>query len=163
MSISFSSMNHYSDQLCVSFQPSLQLRGDILVTCFHQRPAHDTWQGARGAWIGSRDVIFRCQFHTCTVTQDALVLRKSELDAACAGEFKVSLPCLALFVSRHCQELTFRALYSAECRTFNCCSARVHFDTKEQNLVQYWWLWISLGQMRVCLYFSFITYVYISL
>ncbi|XP_018333185.1 tensin [Agrilus planipennis] len=48
----------------------LQLRGDILVKCYH-----------RG--INGRETIFACQFHTCAVADYTLSFTRQELDNAC--------------------------------------------------------------------------------
>ncbi|XP_078716234.1 tensin-3-like isoform X1 [Lampetra fluviatilis] len=63
-------------KLCITIEPGLPLKGDILVKCYH-----------RGCQAATRDEIFRVQFHTCVV-QDfrPLVLGKAELDAACTDE-----------------------------------------------------------------------------
>ncbi|XP_067119437.1 tensin-1-like isoform X5 [Centruroides vittatus] len=60
-----------SRRIIITVEPSIQLRGDILVKCYHkkQRPA-------------GRSVIFRVQFHTCTLDSDRLVFLKEELDDA---------------------------------------------------------------------------------
>uniref|UniRef100_S4RZF9 Tensin 1 n=1 Tax=Petromyzon marinus TaxID=7757 RepID=S4RZF9_PETMA len=54
-------------KLCITIEPGLPLKGDILVKCYH-----------RGCQAATRDEIFRVQFHTCVV-QDfrPLVLGKS--------------------------------------------------------------------------------------
>ncbi|CAG0888462.1 unnamed protein product [Darwinula stevensoni] len=51
---------------------NLRLHGDVLVKCYHLR---EDGQG--------RDVIFRCQFHTCAIDSSLLVLKRHELDHAC--------------------------------------------------------------------------------
>ncbi|XP_055347489.1 LOW QUALITY PROTEIN: tensin-1-like [Paramacrobiotus metropolitanus] len=62
--------------LRVELRPALQLRGDILIKCLHQkrmRPVDNT-----------KDVIFRCQLHTCALTlKDVpIILNKCDLDEA---------------------------------------------------------------------------------
>ncbi|XP_044742901.1 tensin-1 isoform X3 [Chrysoperla carnea] len=47
----------------------LQLRGDILVKCYHRRS-------------NSRETIFSCQFHTCAVSDYTLSFTRQELDVA---------------------------------------------------------------------------------
>ena len=47
----------------------LQLRGDVLVKCYHKHPKH-------------REVIFACQFHTCTISDYTLSFTRHELDSA---------------------------------------------------------------------------------
>ncbi|KAJ8915601.1 hypothetical protein NQ315_003381 [Exocentrus adspersus] len=48
----------------------LQLRGDILIKCYHRS---DT----------GRETIFACQFHTCAVADNTLSFTRQELDVAC--------------------------------------------------------------------------------
>ncbi|XP_074032700.1 focal adhesion protein tensin isoform X6 [Leptinotarsa decemlineata] len=48
----------------------LQLRGDILIKCYHR--------GEMG-----REAIFACQFHTCAVADNTLSFTRQELDIAC--------------------------------------------------------------------------------
>ncbi|XP_030754213.1 tensin-2-like isoform X3 [Sitophilus oryzae] len=49
----------------------LQLRGDILIKCYHRGTAND------------REPIFACQFHTCAVADHTLSFIRQELDVAC--------------------------------------------------------------------------------
>ncbi|XP_069013906.1 tensin-2-like isoform X1 [Embiotoca jacksoni] len=58
-------------KLCVTMEPALLLKGDIMVKCFHRR--------SRAA---EREVVFRVQFHTCTVHGAQLWFGKAELDHA---------------------------------------------------------------------------------
>ncbi|XP_075997342.1 tensin-2-like isoform X2 [Genypterus blacodes] len=58
-------------KLCVTMEPALLLKGDIMVKCYHRR--------TRSA---EREVLFRVQFHTCTVHGAQLWFGKSELDQA---------------------------------------------------------------------------------
>lgn len=51
----------------------LQLRGDILIKCYHRAEA-------------GREIIFTCQFHTCAVADNTLSFTRQELDVACNGE-----------------------------------------------------------------------------
>ncbi|CAB1330219.1 unnamed protein product, partial [Coregonus sp. 'balchen'] len=62
-------------RLCVTIEPALLLKGDIMVKCYHRR--------ARGA---ERDTVFRLQFHTCTIHGTQLWFGKGELDEACTDE-----------------------------------------------------------------------------
>lgn len=62
-------------QICISLRPCLQLRGDILIKCYHKRFRSAT-----------RDVVFRCQFHTCAISDYHVVFAKHDLDDACVGE-----------------------------------------------------------------------------
>ncbi|XP_077154134.1 tensin-2 isoform X2 [Ranitomeya variabilis] len=58
-------------QLCVSLEPALLLKGDIMVKCYHKlcKP-HE------------REVLFRLQFHTCTIHNTHLCFSKDQLDCA---------------------------------------------------------------------------------
>ncbi|TRY57817.1 hypothetical protein DNTS_035766, partial [Danionella cerebrum] len=55
--------------ICITIEPGLLLKGDILLKCYHKRCQNP-----------SRDVIFRVQFHTCALHNLALVFTKSDLD-----------------------------------------------------------------------------------
>ncbi|XP_056292724.1 tensin-1 isoform X5 [Pseudoliparis swirei] len=55
--------------ICITIEPGLLLKGDILLKCYHKR--------YRGP---CRDVIFRAQFHTCAVHDLGIVFGKDELD-----------------------------------------------------------------------------------
>ncbi|XP_018422974.1 PREDICTED: tensin-2 [Nanorana parkeri] len=64
-------------QLCISLEPALLLKGDIMVKCYHKRcnPLE-------------REVLFRLQFHTCTIHNTHLCFSKDQLDCACTdGRF----------------------------------------------------------------------------
>ncbi|XP_031424116.1 tensin-2-like isoform X1 [Clupea harengus] len=58
--------------VCVTVEPALLLKGDIMVKCYHR---HMNGYG--------RDCVFRVQFHTCTVHGSQLWFGKEELDQAC--------------------------------------------------------------------------------
>ncbi|XP_077370895.1 tensin-2 isoform X1 [Festucalex cinctus] len=62
-------------RLCVTIEPALLLKGDIMVKCYHRR-----------AQSADRDNVFRLQFHTCTVHGAQLWFGKGELDEACTDE-----------------------------------------------------------------------------
>ncbi|XP_056293874.1 tensin-2-like isoform X2 [Pseudoliparis swirei] len=62
-------------KLCVTMQPALLLKGDILVKCFHRRSRSS-----------EREVVFRVQFHTVTVHGAQLWFGKTELDLACTDD-----------------------------------------------------------------------------
>ncbi|XP_036401900.1 tensin-like isoform X2 [Megalops cyprinoides] len=55
--------------ICITIEPGLLLKGDILLKCYHKR-FHSP----------ARDVIFRVQFHTCAVHDLGVVFGKNELD-----------------------------------------------------------------------------------
>ncbi|XP_062400968.1 tensin-2-like [Sardina pilchardus] len=61
-----------SSRVCVTIEPALLLKGDIMVKCYH-RHLHGY----------GRDCVFRVQFHTCTVHGAQLWFGKQELDHAC--------------------------------------------------------------------------------
>ncbi|XP_075447952.1 tensin-2 isoform X3 [Ascaphus truei] len=62
-------------QLCISLEPALLLKGDIMVKCYHKRcQPHE------------REVLFRLQFHTCTIHNTHLCFSKDQLDCACTDE-----------------------------------------------------------------------------
>src|SRR6218665_293258 len=69
----FSTPSASSSYICVTLDPCLQLRSDVLVKCFNR---HSTSSS-------TRDVIFRCQFHTCAVSNNLVKFGKSDLDEAC--------------------------------------------------------------------------------
>ncbi|XP_068455135.1 tensin-2-like isoform X2 [Clinocottus analis] len=62
-------------KLCVTVEPALLLKGDIMVKCFHRR-----------SLASEREVVFRVQFHTCTVHGAQLWFGKTELDLACTDD-----------------------------------------------------------------------------
>ncbi|VFV38677.1 tensin-like c1 domain-containing [Lynx pardinus] len=62
-------------QLCISLEPALLLKGDVMVTCYHK--------GGRGT---DRTLVFRVQFHTCTIHGPRLTFPKDQLDEAWADE-----------------------------------------------------------------------------
>ncbi|XP_076840725.1 LOW QUALITY PROTEIN: tensin-2 [Brachyhypopomus gauderio] len=62
-------------KLCVTIEPALLLKGDIMVKCYHRR-----------VQMAERDTIFRLQFHTCTIHGAQLWFGKGELDDACADD-----------------------------------------------------------------------------
>ncbi|XP_060898076.1 tensin-2-like isoform X2 [Labrus mixtus] len=62
-------------KLCVTMEPALLLKGDIMVKCYHRR--------SRSA---EREVVFRVQYHTCTVHGAQLWFGKTELDMACTDD-----------------------------------------------------------------------------
>uniref|UniRef100_A0A8D3E6M4 Tensin-like n=1 Tax=Scophthalmus maximus TaxID=52904 RepID=A0A8D3E6M4_SCOMX len=55
--------------ICITIEPGLLLKGDILLKCYHKRYRNP-----------NRDVIFRVQFHTCAIHDLGVVFGKSELD-----------------------------------------------------------------------------------
>uniref|UniRef100_A0A665WJ95 Tensin 1 n=1 Tax=Echeneis naucrates TaxID=173247 RepID=A0A665WJ95_ECHNA len=55
--------------ICITIEPGLLLKGDILLKCFHKRYRNPT-----------RDVVFRVQFHTCAIHDLGVVFGKNELD-----------------------------------------------------------------------------------
>ncbi|XP_075886820.1 tensin-1 isoform X5 [Nelusetta ayraudi] len=55
--------------ICITIEPGLLLKGDILLKCYHKRFRSPC-----------RDVIFRVQFHTCALHDLGIVFGKDELD-----------------------------------------------------------------------------------
>eukprot|EP00118_Oscarella_pearsei_P017975 m.181384 g.181384 ORF g.181384 m.181384 type:complete len:1048 (+) comp39270_c0_seq3:476-3619(+) len=75
-------------RILIPFPDPLELSGDILIKGFHKS-------------LSSRDLVFRCQFHTCAVTEYVLVFNRADLDEAyrdkrfpdtCRVEFVFSPP-----------------------------------------------------------------------
>ncbi|XP_053499072.1 tensin-2 isoform X4 [Ictalurus furcatus] len=62
-------------KLCVTIEPALLLKGDIMVKCYHRR-----------LQATERDTVFRLQFHTCTIHGAQLWFGKGELDEACSDD-----------------------------------------------------------------------------
>uniref|UniRef100_A0A9L0INY9 Tensin-2 n=1 Tax=Equus asinus TaxID=9793 RepID=A0A9L0INY9_EQUAS len=62
-------------QLCISLEPALLLKGDVMVTCYHK--------SGRGT---DRTLVFRVQFHTCTIHGPRLTFTKDQLDEAWTDE-----------------------------------------------------------------------------
>ncbi|XP_068067865.1 tensin-2 isoform X2 [Anomalospiza imberbis] len=58
-----------SQALCVTLEPALLLKGDVMVRCYHRRR-------------GGREAVFGVQFHTGTLRGPRLRLRRDELDLA---------------------------------------------------------------------------------
>uniref|UniRef100_A0A8C2W4W4 Tensin 1 n=1 Tax=Chinchilla lanigera TaxID=34839 RepID=A0A8C2W4W4_CHILA len=57
--------------ICITIEPGLLLKGDILLKCYHKKFRSP-----------SRDVIFRVQFHTCAIHDLGVVFGKEDLDEA---------------------------------------------------------------------------------
>ncbi|XP_056156887.1 tensin-1 isoform X2 [Lampris incognitus] len=55
--------------ICITIEPGLLLKGDILLKCYHKRYRNP-----------NRDVVFRVQFHTCAIHDLGVVFGKKELD-----------------------------------------------------------------------------------
>ncbi|KAM5153317.1 tensin-1 isoform 2-T2 [Mantella aurantiaca] len=61
--------------ICITIEPGLLLKGDILLKCYHKKFRSPT-----------RDVIFRVQFHTCAIHDLGIVFGKDDLDEAFKDE-----------------------------------------------------------------------------
>ncbi|XP_068102198.1 tensin-1 isoform X3 [Hyperolius riggenbachi] len=61
--------------ICITIEPGLLLKGDILLKCYHKKFRNTT-----------RDVIFRVQFHTCAIHDLGIVFGKEDLDEAFKDE-----------------------------------------------------------------------------
>uniref|UniRef100_A0A671P2J3 Tensin-1-like n=1 Tax=Sinocyclocheilus anshuiensis TaxID=1608454 RepID=A0A671P2J3_9TELE len=72
--------------ICITIEPGLLLKGDILLKCYHKRFRSP-----------SRDVIFRVQFHTCAVHDLGIIFGKDELDETFKG--MLDLPCIVILLS----------------------------------------------------------------
>uniref|UniRef100_A0A0L8FL33 Phosphatidylinositol-3,4,5-trisphosphate 3-phosphatase n=1 Tax=Octopus bimaculoides TaxID=37653 RepID=A0A0L8FL33_OCTBM len=59
----------------ISISPGIPLRGDVLIKCYHKKPKGN-----------QREIIWRCQFHTCAISESSLVFSRQELDEACNGK-----------------------------------------------------------------------------
>ncbi|KAM5229136.1 LOW QUALITY PROTEIN: tensin-1 [Ctenodactylus gundi] len=57
--------------ICITIEPGLLLKGDILLKCYHKKSRSP-----------ARDVIFRVQFHTCAIHDLGVVFGKEDLDDA---------------------------------------------------------------------------------
>ncbi|XP_059823470.1 tensin-1-like isoform X6 [Hypanus sabinus] len=57
--------------ICITIEPGLMLKGDILLKCYHKR-----YQSP------AREIVFRVQFHTCAIHELGVVFGKEDLDAA---------------------------------------------------------------------------------
>ncbi|XP_026157894.1 tensin isoform X3 [Mastacembelus armatus] len=64
--------------ICITIEPGLLLKGDILLKCYHKRYRNPT-----------RDVVFRVQFHTCAIHDLGVVFGKNELDETFRGNVSV--------------------------------------------------------------------------
>lgn len=67
----YSASNKKSHRIVIVLNPSIQLRGDILIKCYHKK------QSPTG-----RSTIFSLQFHTCVLQQNRLIFAKNNLDDA---------------------------------------------------------------------------------
>ncbi|XP_005998112.1 tensin-1 isoform X2 [Latimeria chalumnae] len=57
--------------ICITIEPGLLLKGDILLKCYHKKFRSPT-----------RDVMFRVQFHTCAIHDLGIIFGKEDLDEA---------------------------------------------------------------------------------
>lgn len=71
-------MNQFTVNVAGERRLGLQLRGDILIKCYHRNE------------IG-RETIFSCQFHTCAVADYTLSFTKQELDYASIGKLILAI------------------------------------------------------------------------
>lgn len=70
-----SSSSSSSNQIIVTLEPCLQLRSDVLVKCYNKSTSHLEDPS-------NREMIFRCQFHTCAINNNLLKFGKNDLDEA---------------------------------------------------------------------------------
>lgn len=64
-------------KVCISISPGIPLRGDVLIKCYHKK-----------AKTGQREVMWRCQFHTCAISGLDVTFGKGDLDDALIGKEK---------------------------------------------------------------------------
>ncbi|XP_072324681.1 tensin-1 isoform X3 [Scyliorhinus torazame] len=57
--------------ICITIEPGLMLKGDILLKCYHKKYENP-----------SREIVFRVQFHTCAIHDLGVVFGKEDLDDA---------------------------------------------------------------------------------
>ncbi|XP_059503592.1 tensin-1 isoform X3 [Stegostoma tigrinum] len=57
--------------ICITIEPGLMLKGDILLKCYHKKSQSP-----------SREIVFRVQFHTCAIHDLGVVFGKDDLDDA---------------------------------------------------------------------------------
>lgn len=79
-----SGVKQFTVNIAAERRPGLQLRGDILIKCYHRGPS-------------DRETIFACQFHTCAVADYTLSFTRQELDGACNGKILFCLESLLGF------------------------------------------------------------------
>ena len=72
----YSNIGDHMERICITLDPCLSLKGDILIKCYNKRMRASA----------ARELIFRCQFHTCAISNNLLLFNKHELDEACTGE-----------------------------------------------------------------------------
>ena len=93
--IPYSTVTQNMRRVCISLDPCLPLRGDILIKCYHKKqrpssegsrePSRDSsrQKGSKGS---HRQVMFRFQFHTCAITDDNLMFKAEQMDDAMQGK-----------------------------------------------------------------------------
>ncbi|XP_063882186.1 tensin-1-like isoform X10 [Scylla paramamosain] len=98
-------------QVTLVFEMGVQLRGDILLKAYHRRlmPA-------------SREVIFRMQFHTCTVSEKVLSFTRNDLDDAC-NDMRFPLDGSVELHFTHSPEDRPRAVSNVSCDKSPCAIA----------------------------------------
>lgn len=70
----FSNVTDQMQKVCISISPGIPLRGDIMINCYHKGSA------------GHKDPIWKCQFHTCAISNYNLLFSKEEMDEANRGK-----------------------------------------------------------------------------
>ena len=114
-------------RICIAFNPCLQLRGDVLIKCYNKKQNSAT-----------RDVIFRCQFHTCAISDYVLNFTKSELDDACEGALFIYFP-------RAVPVLT----YGREFFTCFTCLSVILFTAVKSRISYYTLGCVRIGRLRL--------------
>lgn len=95
-------------KVCISISPGIPLRGDIMINCYHK--AHS----------GHKDPIWKCQFHTCAISNYNLLFSKEELDDADRGK--------AIYFSCQSPRWLFIALSVSPSFFYNFFSSDIHLD-----------------------------------
>ncbi|XP_068170656.1 tensin-2-like isoform X2 [Antennarius striatus] len=101
-------------KLCVTIEPALLLKGDIMVKCYHRR-----------SQAAEREVVFRVQFHTCTVHGAQLWFGKTELDLACTDDRFPPDAAVEFIFSSGPEKMNGRE------QSKNDTSVKVHYNTSD--------------------------------
>lgn len=103
-----SNVTDQMQKVCISISPGIPLRGDIMINCYHK--AHS----------GHKDPIWKCQFHTCAISNYNLLFSKEELDDADRGK--------AIYFSCQSPRSLFIALSVSQSFYYSFFSLGIHLD-----------------------------------
>lgn len=103
-----SNVTDQMQKVCISISPGIPLRGDIMINCYHK--AHS----------GHKDPIWKCQFHTCAISNYNLLFSKEELDDADRGK--------AIYFSCQSPRSVFIALSVSPSFYYNFFPLGIHLD-----------------------------------